>query len=52
VIPQPNRALGILRTEKPPGGRVADRFAEFLVASFDALKYQIKRHEQTIVQWR
>jgi DNA-binding transcriptional LysR family regulator len=50
-IPQPNRALGILRrTGARP--QAADRFAAFILNAFEDLKHLIKRHENAVVWGR
>ncbi|MCF1710311.1 LysR family transcriptional regulator [Tabrizicola sp. J26] len=51
-IPQPQRALGILRRRNAPKNPVAERFAAHIVQSFDELKHLIKRHENAVVWGR
>ncbi len=51
-IPQPNRALGILRRAAAPRLQAADRFAAHIVAAFDDMRHLIKRHESAVVWGR
>jgi len=51
-IPQPNRALGILRRTAGARLQAADRFAAHIVAAFDDMRHLIKRHEAAVVWGR
>jgi DNA-binding transcriptional LysR family regulator len=51
-IPQPNRALGILRRAAAPRLQAADRFAGHIVSAFDDMRHLIKRHESAVVWGR
>jgi DNA-binding transcriptional LysR family regulator len=51
-IPQPNRALGILRRVEAQRPQAADRFASFLMTAFEDLRHLIKRHENAVVWGR
>jgi DNA-binding transcriptional LysR family regulator len=51
-IPQPERALGILRSSETPARPAADRFADHVAREFEALRHLIKRHESAIVRVR
>jgi len=48
-IPQPNRALGLLRRTAPPRPEAAERFAAHVIAAFADLRHLIKRHENAVV---
>jgi DNA-binding transcriptional LysR family regulator len=49
TIPQPGRAVGILRRDGPARGTAADRLASFVAAEFGELRHLIKRHESAVV---
>jgi DNA-binding transcriptional LysR family regulator len=51
-IPQPHRALGILRRSRAPRPYAADRFADFLIAAFADLRHLIKRDEDAVARSR
>jgi DNA-binding transcriptional LysR family regulator len=51
-IPQPHRALGLLRRAGAARGPAADRFAAHIVGAFDELKHLIRRHENAVVWGR
>jgi DNA-binding transcriptional LysR family regulator len=48
-IPQPNRALGLLRRSGIEVPQAVTRFAAFLVAAFEDMRHLIKRHETEVV---
>lgn len=48
-IPQPNRALGILRRVNVARAPAAERFAGHVISAFDDLKHVIKRHENSVI---
>lgn len=48
-IPQRERTLGLLRRTDAPPSTAADHFARHLVASFEALRHLIARHEQAVI---
>lgn len=51
-IPQPDRALGILRLAAARPSAAVERFAAFIVAAFEDLRHLIKRHENAVVWGR
>ena len=51
-IPQPSRALGILRSATTSNAAAVDRFAVYVSNAFDDLRQLIKRHENAIVWGR
>lgn len=50
-IPQPNRALGILRHDRSARNPAADRLAIHIADAFENLKHLVKRHETAVV-WK
>lgn len=48
-IPQPERALAILRRVNRPRSPPVKQFWTFIRSSFDGLKHLIKRHEEAVV---
>lgn len=52
AIPQPQRALGILRRMNTPRKPTVDRLAMHIQQSFDDLKHLIARHENAVVWGR
>ncbi|NBZ87307.1 LysR family transcriptional regulator [Stagnihabitans tardus] len=51
-IPQPGRALGILRRAGVPKSLAADRLAAHVIRAFEDLKHLIKRHENAVIWGR
>jgi hypothetical protein len=48
-IPQPNRALGIMRKAGGARNPASDRLANHVTLAFDSLRHAIKRHEGAVV---